>query len=211
MVDLIPEETKEYRTREYWNWRYQQTGEGEKYDWLLNTSKVLPIIDKALAGYGKDTKVLNLGCGNSSLPFDLYDRFPNMHSIDFSEIVIDNMQKMSEREHPLLKWTVADMRELLSHFEGESFDVVIDKGSLDAVWSDGCSQWTPSDEVVEDVRAVIDGILGVLKPGGLFLSISFGQPHFRVKWISRPEQADLSHEQVGPIYFAYYMWKLKKE
>lgn len=210
MVDLIPEETKEYRTKEYWNWRYTQSGESEKYDWLLDSSKVKPILDKALSENGKDTQILNLGCGNSSFPFDFYERFPNMHSIDFSDVVIENMRKMSELEYPLLKWTVADMRELPKHFPKQSFDLVIDKGSLDAVWSDGCSQWTPSDEVVDDARNVVDGILEVLKPRGIFLSISFGQPHFRTKWISRPELASLDYEQVGSIYYVYYMRKNKE-
>lgn len=95
-----------------------------------------------------------------------------------------------------------DMRSL--QFPTASFDVVLDKASLDAIWTDGGSVWTPSPAVTEDVTRTVDEILRVLRPGtGRFLSISFGQPHFRLPLLQRPGQWDI---RVLPIQDTWYFF-----
>lgn len=59
----------------------------------------------------------------------MYDAgYQNIVSVDYSSIVIEQMQAMNEVERPELEWKVADIRQL--PFEAASFDVCIDKATM---------------------------------------------------------------------------------
>ena len=53
----------------YWDKRYKLT-EGKTFDWLEDYFSLEPILDKLIF---KEDKILNLGCGNSILPEQMYD------------------------------------------------------------------------------------------------------------------------------------------
>lgn len=73
-------------------------------------------------------------------------------SIDFSEAAIHIME---QRNQDLgLQWTVMDVRSMT--FEDNSFDIAIDKGTLDAMLHG--SLWDPEDEVKENTKAYIDEV-----------------------------------------------------
>lgn len=139
---------------------------------------------------------------------DLYEAgYHNIVNIDYSEKVIQDMERRTRKSCPNMQWLVMDMRSL--HFPTASFDVVLDKASLDALWTDGGSVWTPSSTVTNDVNKTLEEILRVLRPtNGRFISISFGQPHFRLPLLQRPGQWAI---QVTPIrgtwYFLYQATK----
>jgi len=61
-------------------------------------------------------------------------------------------------------------------FEAESFDVAIDKATLDAMLYG--SLWDPEEEVKENVGRYVNEVARVLNPGGVWLYISWRQPHF---------------------------------
>lgn len=134
------------------------------------------------------------------------DGFINLTNIDYSETIIDEMRARTAHLIPPQEWLVMDMRRLL--LPSESFEIVLDKASLDAIWTDGGSVWDPSKALRNDIKAVVDEVLRVLKPGGKFISISFGQPHFRKPLMERSEQWSL---EVNPIddtfYFLYIFTK----
>lgn len=58
---------------------------------------------------------------------------------------------------------------------------------MDALLCSSGSVWSPSEEIIESCRQEVDEVLRVLKPGGLFIYISFGQPHFRLPYLNRNE------------------------
>lgn len=59
------------------------------------------------------------------------------------------------------------------------FDAVVDKAVMDALLAVKGDTWDPPLELLEIARTVCEGTVRALKPGGVFLQISFAQPHFR--------------------------------
>ncbi len=103
-----------------------------------------------------------------------------------------------------------DMRQL--HFDDGSFEVILDKGSLDAIWTDGGSLWSPSEAIRSDIGAVVGEILRTLSDAparaSKFISVSFGQPHFRLPLLERPSQWKIAvHPIPDTFYFLYVATK----
>jgi ubiquinone/menaquinone biosynthesis C-methylase UbiE len=132
------------------------------------------------------------------------DGYKNIINIDFSEPII---QAMKQRTKSLvgLEWYVMDMKDL--SFPSQSFDIVLDKGSLDAIWTDGSSVWQPSQAVLSDITITIDEIYRVLRDGGSFISISFGQPHFRKQYLERNGWKITVQPLEDTFYFLYIAHK----
>lgn len=123
------------------------------------TEKVLNRI-KAL------TKVLVVGCGNSPMSVDMYrDGFTQIISTDYSEPVI----KFMRDKHPDLQWEVMDCMHL--EYPNETFDMVIDKGTMDALLC--------GNNAFSNVKKMLDEMYRVLKPGGIGIVISYGEPKDR--------------------------------
>ena len=71
-------------------------------------------------------------------------------SIDFSTVVIDKMKA----QHPDMDWRVMDVRKM--DFDADSFDVAIDKFTLDAMLYG--SLWDPEEEVKENVALYVNEV-----------------------------------------------------
>lgn len=131
---------------------------------------------------------------SSSAIIDLYQV-----AIDYSPVVIENMQKGEQPAvGPKVEWIVADMRDLshivpLKQEETTStdystsspslFDVVIDKGTMDALQAD-----KESDTLEEDIEAMLKETSRVLsKENSLFIQVTWEVPYFRKHWVMREE------------------------
>jgi SAM-dependent methyltransferase len=102
-----------------------------------------------------------------------------------------------------------DIRDL--KFEDGSFDIAIDKGTMDALMCDRGDVWNPSEELIKTVAEEVDEVVRVLKVGGKFLYITFGQPHFRKRHLERPcWTVETSTLGVAFHYFFYHMIKQDK-
>ena len=77
------------------------------------------------------------------------------------------------------EFRVADMTTLPEEFPKASFDVVVDKCSVDALTVDPGDMWDPNEATRRVVDATLQGVAHVLRPGGVFFSYTFNQPHFR--------------------------------
>ena len=68
-----------------------------------------------------------------------------------------------------LKWQVADM--LALPFAAQSFDVVLEKGSMDVLFVDNDSPWQPKAEVCQRVHCMLAeahrSAISLLSQGGL--------------------------------------------
>lgn len=62
-----------------------------------------------------------------------------MASSDFSETVIASMKT----RYPQLQWVVSNVKDL-KEFSDESFDIVFDKATMDALVTDEGSCWDPN-------------------------------------------------------------------
>uniref|UniRef100_A0A915B5J0 Methyltransferase type 11 domain-containing protein n=1 Tax=Parascaris univalens TaxID=6257 RepID=A0A915B5J0_PARUN len=106
--------------------------------------------------------------------------FHNITNVDFSSVLVEKFSTT----YPHMKWICDDMRALKS-LPTCSFDVVIEKASIDSLTADEKSPWNYSENAITDIDAVLSGIFRVLSQNGTYFSISFTQPHFRVPLIMR--------------------------
>lgn len=67
-----------------------------EFDWYQDWVNLRDIISQFIK---KGSKILNVGAGNSLLSEDMYkDGYRNIANIDFSEIVVDDMQTKYKKE-----------------------------------------------------------------------------------------------------------------
>ena len=149
---FVPESTRDYSRIEYWDKRFETE---EEYEWCGRYEDFRSLLVAALKGGGGDgpraaRRVLVLGSGTSRLPFDLAaeeELLPGLEEVvatDLSAVAVEKMaartlqEEAAERDDGRKKtapisWQVADMLSL--PFSDGSFDAVIDKGVLDALFA----------------------------------------------------------------------------
>lgn len=203
---IIASDNKLYKTKEYWNERFQKE---VSYDWLLTYQEIKLSILKYL---NPNQRILIIGCGNSNFSSELYDDgFHNIVNIDFSQVVIERMKELNQTIRSEMTWLEMDMCELT--FENNIFDVIIDKASMDALLVDEGSVWDPNESVISSVDKMCQEMSRVLSPNGIFLQISFAQPHFRTKYLmgEHIQQTVTSHYTPSLGYCYNYQWRLSVE
>mmetsp|Transcript_12895 Transcript_12895/g.30020 ORF Transcript_12895/g.30020 Transcript_12895/m.30020 type:complete len:141 (+) Transcript_12895:117-539(+) len=127
----------------------------------------------------------------------------------------------------------------MSEFPDASFQVVIDKAAMDAIMVKEGDVWNPNFEVVHQTRNMCHHVSRILVQGGIFLCVSFAQPHFRTKyllglWKNQEEEGTVflhpNNDSDPPSYslefgwssevepiggkggcFHHYLYKMKKE
>jgi hypothetical protein len=202
---VIAADNRLYKTKEYWDDRFQRE---DSYDWLLTYQHLKSHVTKFLR---PEHRILIVGCGNSHFSASLYDDgFHNIVNIDFSGVVIEKMKQLNE-SRPEMLWLEMDMCKLA--FEAGSFDVVIDKASMDALLVNEGNVWDPSTEVISSVDEMCRGISQVLSPQGCFLQISFSQPHFRTKYLMAGHVTNATMNPYASVqgYCELYNWTLSVE
>ena len=223
-----PPELSAYCEQGYWDSRYAKKdegdGEGLLYDWFSSLDDIAvrlhQIIDRELGQKSEtgslDVSCLNIlmnGCGNSRLSEKLVDLGYNcIMNVDFSSVVIDNMARYYGDKKPYdtcLQWKVQDVRSL-DLLKSRTFDVVIDKGTLDVFFCEkDCDIWDPSSEIRTNVGRTLEQVERVLKPNGIFVYVTFGQPHFRRPLLERPFWTIVAVTEIGDS-FPYYIYVIKK-
>ncbi|TKR93248.1 hypothetical protein L596_007742 [Steinernema carpocapsae] len=188
----------QYKENSYWNKRFASEAH---FEWLADWKKFQRLI---LPRLSKSDRILHIGCGNSRLSHELFEAgFTDVTNVDFSEILIEN----GKQRYPEMKWVCNDMRTLHSIPSG-SMDVVVEKASIESLLVAERSQWDPSDQAISDVDAILRSVQRVLKHDGIFISISFTQPHFRIPAIIRNPGWSCTVETFGD-YFHYYCYVMK--
>ncbi|KAL0285172.1 UNVERIFIED_CONTAM: eEF1A lysine and N-terminal methyltransferase [Sesamum angustifolium] len=121
--------TYNYGDAVYWDARYVQEANCGSFDWYQRYSALRPFIRKYLS---PSSRVLMVGCGNAVISEDMVkDGFEDIMNIDISSVAIEMMRKKYE-DVPQLKYMQMDVRDM-SFFPDDSFDSVIDKGTLDSL------------------------------------------------------------------------------
>ncbi|XP_053246718.1 EEF1A lysine methyltransferase 4 [Podarcis raffonei] len=200
----LPDSNARYRDRSFWNSRYQDEGVAP-VEWFGGLERFREQLEAELS---PGDRILVLGCGNSALSYNLFQLgYTDITSIDYSPICIASVQ--DRYAHcPGLHWAVMDARALT--FVDGSFDVVLEKGTLDSMMVEETDPWNVSSESRMLLDQVLTEVSRVLRPGGRFISITFAQPHFRKRHYAQPAYGwSVRHTTYGSgfHYFIYVMRK----
>ena len=165
-----------YGDKTYWEERYDEQN-GTTFDWLEDYESVKPIIDNL--GIKKESRILNVGCGNSEFSEKMYDEgYTHNYNIDICENVI-NFMKSRNKDKKGLHFDVMDVCDMA--YKDETFDLIIDKSTIDALLC--------GDHSFMIVAKMLKEISRVLKTGGYYIIISYGQPENRMIHLERDHLA----------------------
>ncbi|PIA53685.1 hypothetical protein AQUCO_00900338v1 [Aquilegia coerulea] len=169
--DMASCNTYNYGDAMYWDARYVQ--EVGSFDWYQRYSSLRPLVRKYILA---SSSVLMVGCGNAVMSEDMVkDGYENITNIDISSVAIVMMRKKYEHI-PQLKYMQMDVRDM-SLFPDDSFDTVIDKGTLDSLM---CGTNAPLS-----ATQMLGEVSRVLKPGGVYMLITYGDPRVRIPHLNR--------------------------
>lgn len=179
--EIIKEESEDeqamslpdYGSVEFWDRRYKI--EFLPFDWYIQWNELKPVIDPYMPADKQNLKSLVVGCGNSTMSNDMVEMsgFKHVVSIDISGIVIEKMKnRYKSKCHEWITMDVTDMK-----FEDDSFDLIFDKGTIDAL--------TCSDDVNSVIRKSSNELYRVLKPNGFLIMITFEKPFDRISLMMR--------------------------
>ncbi|KAL7758835.1 hypothetical protein ACKLNR_011262 [Fusarium oxysporum f. sp. zingiberi] len=199
---------------EYWDSRYATSNNNEPtHEWFRSFSQVFPFLQKNLleqpGRMAQDNpRILHLGSGDSVVPAELAERgYQKQLCVDFSPVVVDMMTER-HKEITGIEWSRVDVRDMPSIATG-SIDVAFDKGTLDAMIYG--SPWSPPDEVKENTSKYLKEVHRALKADGVFLYITFRQPHFMKLLLNPGNIFDMEMEVLGDGGgFDYYGYVIRK-
>lgn len=170
--DVTSCNTYNYGDALYWDARYVQ--EGGSFDWYQRYSALRPFVRKYIP---TSSRVLMVGCGNAVMSEDMVkDGYGEIMNIDISSVAIDMMRRKYEHI-PQLKYMQMDVKDM-SFFPDESFDSVIDKGTLDSLM---CGSDAPIS-----AAQMLGEVSRLLKPGGIYMLITYGDPTVRMVHLNHP-------------------------
>ncbi|KAF6789687.1 methyltransferase type 11 [Colletotrichum sojae] len=212
MSDLS--EAEALATPEFWNERYiKSDGSNPTHEWFRTFAALEPYFQKHLFSQrGPETspRIMHLGSGDSTIPADLSERgYKNQICLDFSTVVVDLMK---ECHGPLggIEWRWADVRDMPDAAPTGSIDVAFDKGTMDAMIHG--SPWSPPDDVRDNTGRYLREVHRALKPDGVFLYITYRQPHFMKPLLNSEGLWDMEMDVLsgGESAFDYYGFILRK-
>mmetsp|Transcript_92178 Transcript_92178/g.144666 ORF Transcript_92178/g.144666 Transcript_92178/m.144666 type:complete len:303 (+) Transcript_92178:93-1001(+) len=153
----------------YWEERYSKSKQ-DFYDWYGTWNSDSKIRIKQHVSPWLPTNVqsvLNVGCGNSRFAEELAsDGYSDIVSVDIAQAAIDRMNEKFKGVQGL-KFMQMDATQMT--FEDASFDLVFEKGTFDAMYTGAA----------EAVKLTVAQVFRVLRPGGVFISLTFGPPKAR--------------------------------
>ncbi|KAG6514483.1 hypothetical protein ZIOFF_024843 [Zingiber officinale] len=162
----------DFTSKENWDKFFTVRGSGDSFEWYAEWPELrdplLAQLKTVAAAAADPLQILVPGCGSSRVSEYLYDDgFRCTTNIDFSKVVVSDMLRRYVRSRPEMRWRVMDMTEL--QFAEETFDVIFDKGGLDALMEPehGAKLGT---KYLKEVKRV-------LKSGGKFLCLTLAESH----------------------------------
>ncbi|VDD89539.1 unnamed protein product [Enterobius vermicularis] len=121
-------------------------------------------------------KILQIGCGNSILASQLHDNgYKHILSIDTNEKVIANQIRDNARRDGLSFQCTSGSE---TNLEPESINVVLDKGTLDALLPPSCSE-----EHCSEVEKMFEEVDRILAPSGRYMIVTLAQSHILRKFV----------------------------
>mmetsp|Transcript_61395 Transcript_61395/g.181494 ORF Transcript_61395/g.181494 Transcript_61395/m.181494 type:complete len:257 (-) Transcript_61395:103-873(-) len=161
VVSSDEESPVKFGRKSYWDGMYEGTGDrpAESYSWYCGWDELAPFWTELVPDKG--ARVLVPGTGNDVTPCGVYDAgWNDITAFDYSEAGVERARKLFGERRRGVDVVHADARDL--PFEEASFDAVLDKGTLDAIYIAG------KDSFVRAVRE----FGRVVSPGGVYVCVS---------------------------------------
>ena len=108
------------------------------------------------------------------------DGYENIQNVDISSVVVDQMIEATKSK-PGLVWKEMDVMDM-SAYEPGTFDVAMDKGTLDSIL---CGENSTANS-----QKMLNEVSRILKPDGLYMMISFGLEEHRMDILRPPSNPD---------------------
>ncbi|XP_022761871.1 methyltransferase-like protein 13 isoform X1 [Durio zibethinus] len=171
----------DFTSKENWDSFFTLRGSDDSFEWyaewpqlrdsllpLLQQQQQQPSPSSSSSSSSSSLQILVPGCGNSRLSEHLYDAgFKDITNIDFSKVVISDMLRRNVRDQPNMRWRVMDMTQM--QFTDDTFNVVLDKGGLDALMEPELGPQLGNQYISEVKR--------VLKSKGKFICLTLAESH----------------------------------
>ncbi|GKT52242.1 EEF1A lysine methyltransferase 4 [Colletotrichum spaethianum] len=213
MADLS--EAEALATPEFWNERYTKSdGANPTHEWFRTFAALEPYFQRRLFSQRTPEsapRIVHLGSGDSTIPADLAERgYKNQLCLDFSNVVVD---LMAARHAAVggIEWRWADVRDMPDAAPTATVDVAFDKGTMDAMIHG--SPWSPPPDVRDNTARYLREVHRALRPDGVFLYITYRQPHFMRPLLNAEGLWDLEMDVLsgGESAFDYYGFVLRKK
>ena len=161
-------EEHRYATQRYWAARYAAVGAGDVFEWFLSFDDLQPL----LSFVKRRSAVLDLGCGTSRLLCDMREAgyAGRLVGVDCAAAALRSVKERSEACR--VELVEADAT-TLAPFADATFDVVVDKGTVDALISGDAAAATEACAAAGRV----------LKRGGRFVVVSHRRPDGDDAWL----------------------------
>ena len=192
MSSLLPKSSvQEFQLKDYWDKFF--TKRSSAFEWYGEYIDLCHIFHKYLK---PSSHILMAGCGNSRLSEDLYDHgFRNIDNIDISDVVIRQMQSKNATKRDDMIFTKMDILQM--SFADSAFECVLDKGTLDAIFSN------TDVKTVQKVERMFAEVARVLKTAGRYICVTLAQIHileklllhFQSGWLVRVHKVKLAAEE----------------
>ncbi|KAK8024366.1 hypothetical protein PG993_012432 [Apiospora rasikravindrae] len=176
---MADSEAAQMRNADYWDGRYSNEDDPATKEWHVGPDKLEGYLDENIYPRwprGTTPKIVQLGSGASSVPFEMFARgYTDQTCVEFSAAVIAQMAP----KNPSIKWLPHDVRHM-PEIESNSFDFAFDKATFYALCAWGPTHLLKSipPVIVEDTAAYSREVFRILKPGGVFVCINIFEPRY---------------------------------
>lgn len=196
-----------------------RTSSFKNFEWFFGFDSVrhliLPLLQPERSGPGELFHVLDMGCGTSALGPCIYRHSPIAAQVtcaDISAVAVELMQEHTKTKaiKPLnvssqLRFAELDCTRLHSHYGSNSVDLIVDKGTTDALLR--------SKEGSGKASLVLKQCMEVLRSSGSLLQFSDEDPDARLLWLEIEARkqgitgANVGVQEVGEfrgvVYYCY--------
>lgn len=165
-------EGSQFGRQDYWNQIYEKQS---NFSWYACWDDLEPFVREFV---NPEDAVLLPGVGNDAMLVDMFDDgYRHLTAMDYAPEGISRCREMlgksrireKDKGEEGVDLLVADARDLRGVFEDQSFDAVIEKGTLDAIFLSGGQNKTLADQ---NLNLAISELGRCVKAGGLWISVA---------------------------------------
>ncbi|XP_056277785.1 EEF1A lysine methyltransferase 4 [Pseudoliparis swirei] len=139
---------------------------------------------------------------------DMYSAgYRSITNVDYSSVCVSTM-RARHSDRPGMTWHQMDMRQL--SFPDESFDVILEKATLDAIMVEEKTSWEVSPQAAVFFHQALTQVGRCLKPAGRFVSVTFSSPLLRRRLYARTEYNWSIQKYSYGDGFEYYVYVMTK-